>query len=452
MRPLPETETSARTFAPVLTRLPSFRILRAIALAATAAVCLALALRPAHAQAVEVSISCGAVGQELELCRDGAQAWAQRTGHRVRIVSTPNSATERLALYQQLLAGGSTAIDIYQVDVVWPGILARNFIDLAPYANGAQKEHFAAIIENNTIDGRLVAMPLYTDAGVLYYRRDLLEKHGVPVPETWQQMTEAAQRIQAAERREGQTGLWGFVFQGRAYEGLTVNALEWIDSFGGGHVVEDDGSISVRNPQVEAALALARGWIKDIAPEGVLNYGEEEARGVFQSGHAVFMRNWPYAWALANGENSPVRGKVGVVALPRGATAQGPGKHTGVLGGWNLAVSRHSPHAAEAADLVMYLTSRAEQKRRAVTAAYNPTMPALYDDAQVLAANPFFRTLYPTFSEAVARPSRPTGRKYNRVSSAFWNAVHGVLIGAAEPGPALADLEHELQRMKRRGW
>ena len=404
------------------------------------------------ARAVEVSISCGAVGRELELCRQGAQAWAARSGHTVRIVSTPNSTTERLALYQQLLAGRSTAIDIYQIDVVWPGILARNFVDLRPFAGGAEKAHFPAIVANNTIDGRLVAMPLYTDAGVLYYRRDLLDKYQIDVPETWQQLRDAALRIQAAQRREGKAGMWGFVFQGRAYEGLTVNALEWLDSFDAGHIVEDDGTVSVHNPRAAVALDAARSWIGEIAPEGVLNYAEEEARGVFQSGHAVFMRNWPYAWALANGENSPVRGKVGVARLPRGPTSGHAGRHTGVLGGWNLAVSRHSRHVAEAADLVMYLSSRAEQKRRAVVAAYNPTMPALYQDPQVLAANPFFRDLYPTFSEAVARPSRPTGRKYNRVSDAFWNAVHRVLGGEARAEAALADLAHELRRMKRHGW
>jgi trehalose/maltose transport system substrate-binding protein len=401
------------------------------------------------AGAVEISISCGAVGQELELCRQGARIWAQRTGHTVRVVSTPNSATERLALYQQLLAGGAKDIDVYQVDVVWPGILARNFVDLRPYSRGDEAQHFQAIIENNTVDGRLVAMPFYTDAGVLFYRQDLLDKHAVAVPRTWAELTAAARAIQAAERAEGQPGMWGFVFQGRAYEGLTVNALEWIDSFGGGHIVADDGRVTVDNDQAVAALALAQSWIGGITPAGVLNYAEEEARGVFQSGHAVFMRNWPYAWALANGSDSPVRGKVGVVALPAG----GPqGRHTGVLGGWNLAVSRHSRHVAEAADLVMYLSSAEEQKRRAIAAAYNPTLPALYQDAAVLEANPFFGTLYPTFAQAVARPSRVTGRKYNRVSSAFWSAVHDVLTGQVEPRPAMAELAKRLERLGRRGW
>lgn len=402
---------------------------------------------PLHA--VTVVISCGAVGQELELCREGTQAWSRRTGHAVEIVSTPNSATERLALYQQLLAGGASRIDVYQIDVVWPGILARNLIDLAPHMHGDERAHFPALIENNTVDGRLVAMPFYTDAGVLFYREDLLRKHGLPVPRTWAELADSARRIQAAERAAGHGGLWGYVFQGRAYEGLTVNALEWLDSFGAGHVVETDGRISVDNARAARALTMAADWIGDIAPTGVLNYAEEEARGVFQSGNAVFMRNWPYAWALANGADSPIRGKVGVTALPMGGEG---GRPTGVLGGWNLAVSRHSHHPAEAASLVRHLAGYAEQKRRAVAAAYNPTLPALYRDPEVLAANPFFGELYPTFSQAVARPSRVVGYRYNRVSNAFWNAVHDVLAGRRPAAESLADLDRQLHRLGRNGW
>lgn len=403
------------------------------------------------ARAVEVTISCGALGQELELCRDGAEAWAQQSGHSVKIVSVPNSASERLALYQMMLAGAAPQIDIYQIDVVWPGILGHHFIDLAPYSQGAEAQHFPNIIANNTVDGRLIAMPLYTDAGVLFYRRDLLEKHHRAVPTTWQALTETAAAIQQAERAAAPPGhqpLWGYVFQGRAYEGLTVNALEWIAGSGGGTLMERDGRITADNPAAVQALALAGSWIGRITPEGALTYTEEEARGLFQSGNAVFMRNWPYAWALAEGADSPVRGRVGIAALPRGA-ADAP---TGVLGGWNLGVSRYSRHPAEAAALVMYLAGPAEQKRRAIAAAYNPTLPALYEDAEVLQANPFFRALYPTFSGAVARPSLAAGSKYNRVSNAFWTRVHAVLSGREAAAPALAALSQDLRRIGRRGW
>ena len=398
---------------------------------------------------VNISISCGAVGQELELCREGAEAWAAETGNTVTVVSTPNSATERLALYQQLLAAGARDIDVFQIDVIWPGILQSHFIDLAPFSDGAEDAHFPAIVENNTVDGRLVAMPWYTDAGVLYYRADLLEAHGFEAPGTWQEMTEIAEAVMEAERGNGNSGMWGLVFQGRAYEGLTCNALEWIHSFNGGEIVDGDGEITVNNLQAADALTLAASWIGTIAPEGVLNYAEEEARGVFQSGNAVFMRNWPYAWALAQSDDSPIRGNVGVVALPQGGE---DGRNTGTLGGWQLAVSQYSQHQEAAADLVMFLTSREEQKRRAIAGSYNPTIVDLYEDEEVLEAVPFFGDLLETFTNAVARPSRVTGENYNRVSSAFWDATHGVLSGRTEAEAALANLERELAGIRRRGW
>jgi trehalose/maltose transport system substrate-binding protein len=238
------------------------------------------------------------------------------------------------------------------------------------------------------------------------------------------------------------------LFQAKAYEGLTCNALEWVDSFGGGQIVAEDGSITINNQQAAAALDLAASWIGDIAPEGVLNYAEEESRGVFQSGNAVFMRNWPYAWALGNAPDSPIAGKIGVTQLPKGGEN---GKHTGVLGGWQLAVSKYSQNAELAVDLVRHLTSPEEQKRRAIKGSYNPTIGSLYEDAQVLEASPFFGELYETFTNAVARPSQVTGDRYNQVSSEFFNAVHAVLSGKTDAAASLTALERSLDRLSRGG-
>ncbi len=399
---------------------------------------------------VTLAVSCGAVGIEARLCRDGAEAWARETGNRVTMISTPASATERLALYQQLLAARSPDIDVLQIDAIWPGMLAGHLADLSDGLDNATREaQFPAMLANNTVDGRLVAMPWFTAAGILYYRRDLLEKYHLPVPQSWRDLTETARRVMTAERAAGQQRLWGFVFQGRAYEGLTVNALEWVNSHGGGTIVAEDGAITIDNPAAAAALAQAAGWIGEIAPPGVLNYAEEEARAVFQPGNAVFMRNWPYAWPLLNAEDSPVRGRVGVAVLPRGE-GEG-GRHSATLGGEQLAVSRYSRHVAEATALVAYLTSREEQKRRAIAGGLNPTFRDLYDDPAVLAANPFFAPLRATFENAVPRPSGVTGGRYNQVSAAFRNAVHAVLSRRAEPAAALAALDRRLRRIGRDG-
>lgn len=413
-------------------------------LAGIAVACVATA-----AKAATVAISCGAVGLELEVCREGAEAWAKARGHEVKVISTPNSATERLALYQQILAANSADIDVFQIDVIWPAILANHMIDLKEHIPAEEiAQHFKTIVDNNTVGGRLVAMPWFTDAGLLYYRQDLLDAAGKPPPQTWEELAATAKAIQDGARAGGNARMWGYVFQGKAYEGLTCNALEWIDGFGGGTIVDAEGKVTVNNDQAAEALGWAASTIGTIAPEGVLNYSEEEARGVFQSGNAVFMRNWPYAWALSQAEDSPIRGKVGVAPLPKG----GPeGKRTGALGGWQLAVSKYSQNVEAAADLVRYLASREEQKRRAIRGSYNPTIEALYQDSEILAAAPFFGALRETFANAVARPSKVTGAKYNQMSSEFFNAVHEVLSGRAEPAASLAALERRLERLSRGG-
>jgi len=403
---------------------------------------------PAPAGAATLSLACSAVGREFELCREGAQAWARQTGNAVRLVSVPNSASERLALFQQLLAARAPDIDVFQIDVVWPGLLAGHLVDLGPRAGGTVEQHFPAIVANNTVRGRLVAMPWYADVGVLYYRTDLLERYGERVPQTWAELTTTAERIQDAERAAGNARMWGFVWQGRAYEGLTCNALEWIASRNGGTVVDAQGRVTIGNPQAVEAVRQAAGWIGRITPRGVLNYTEEEARGVFQSGSAVFMRNWPYAHALANAPDSPVRGRIEVAPLPRG----GPdGVQAGTLGGWQLAVSRYSQQRELAIDLVLYLTSPAEQKRRAIAAAYNPTIPALYADPEVLAAQPFLGRLEPMIARAVLRPARSVGTRYNQVSAKFWGAVHAALSGRETADAALAGLDRDLERLRRVG-
>lgn len=398
---------------------------------------------------VTISISCSSLGIELELCQEGADAWAKETGNSVKLVATPPDANERLALYQQLLAAGSADIDLFQIDVVWPGTLANHFIDLKSFIPPEDlKDHFETLTANDTVGGKLVAVPFFVDAGLLYYRRDLLEKYGKQPPKDWTELTETAKTILAGERA-GNAQLQGFVWQGRAYEGLTCNSIEWVASFGGGAIVEPDGKISINNAQAAAALTLARSWIGTISPEGVLNYAEEDSRGVFQSGNAVFMRNWPYAWSLANAPDSPVKDKVGIAVLPQGS-GQGA-RHAAALGGQHLAVSKYSAHPKEAADLVRYLTGADEQKRRALKGSFNPTRKSLYDDQELLNALPFLKDFEAVLESAVARPSTVTGAKYSRAASEYIRAVHNTLAGQGTAEENLASLEKQLERISRGG-
>ncbi|MGO1074250.1 ABC transporter substrate-binding protein [Inquilinus sp. CA228] len=417
-------------------------------LTALAALALTLAASPA-AFGVEIAVTCD-TGPNGHLCNEAARAWAEKTGNTVRIVAAPQSTSEQLGLYQQFLTSKSGDIDVFRVDVIWPGILGSHFIDLKPYVDQATiDQHFPNIIQGLTRDGQLLALPWYTDAGLLYYRQDLLDKYKLKVPATWAELTETAKAIQEGERKDGNDRFFGFVFQGRAYEGLTCNALEWIASFGGGSIVGPDGKITVNNPQAAKALDLAASWVGTITPDGVLNYIEEDARGVFQSGNAAFMRNWPYAYGLAEAADSPIKGKVGAAPLPKG---DGEGaRNAATLGGWQVAVSKYSAHPKEAADLALYLTGRDEQKRRALKAGLAPTIMALYDDPEIQQARPFFKLTRTLLDGAVARPSAVTGEHYNEVSTLFWNAVHSTLSKNGDAATNLAQLQKELNRISRGG-
>ncbi len=396
----------------------------------------------------EITISCGPVGLQQTLCRQATSEWAQQTGNRVRVVKPPERTNDQYLQYLLALGEGDPAVDVYQIDVIWPGLLSRYLVDLHQYISATElSRHFPEIVENNTVGGRLVGVPWYTDVGLLFYRKDLLEKYGLPVPGTWSELAETALSAQEGERQAGNASIWGYVFQGGRYEGLTCNALEWVESHGGGGFVDADGNITANNPRAALALARVAGWIDIITPRRVTSFNEEDARRMFQSGNAVFMRNWPYAWAMANGADSPVAGKVGIAPLPRGGRS---GRSAGTLGGWQLAVSRFSKAPETAADLVRYLTSELVQKQRAVAGAYLPTLPGLYEDPDVLAANPFFSDLRNVLGNTVTRPSASTGQEYMAVSTRIWEAAWDTLQAKQSATESLAELESQLKLLRTR--
>ncbi|GAA4023591.1 ABC transporter substrate-binding protein [Deinococcus rubellus] len=401
------------------------------------------------AQAVTLTLACGAVGQELQLCKDGAARWSKQTGNTVKVFESPNLTNDRLGLYQQQLAAKSSDIDVYQLDVVWPGLLAQHFVDLKGKVTAAEiAANFKGNIAADTVNGKLVAMPWYTDGGLLYYRTDLMKKYGyTAAPKTWAEMATMAKKIQDGEQKTNKA-FAGYVFQGKNYEGLTCDALEWVSSFGGGTIVDDTGKITINNPKAAAALNTAASWVGTISPKGVTTYDEEPARGIFQSGNAAFMRNWPYAWSLGQSADSKVKGKIAVAPLPAGPG----GTPAAALGGWQLGVSMYSKNQDAAISLVRYLTSPAEQKIRAIEGSFTPTISALYQDKDVLKANPFFGSLLDVFTNAVPRPSGPTKDKYNQVSQAFSTAVSDVLNKKMTGTAAVAQLQTDLSRVKGRGW
>ena len=398
------------------------------------------------ASAADLAIVSGSVGKDIQELQKHLDQFMEKTGHKVEIVTMPASTTDQFGQYRLWLSAQNADIDVYRTDVIWAPQLHEHFVDLSEAAADIVGEHFPAIIESQTVDGKLVALPMFTDAPALYYRTDLLEKHGKEPPETWVELADTAAAIVEAE---GNADLFGFVFQGAAYEGLTCDALEWVNSNGGGQIVEPDGEISINNPQAVEAIELAASWVGTIAPEGVLGYKEEDARGVWQTGNAVFMRNWPYAFALSNGDDSAIKDQFDVVPLPIGPSGD---RSAATLGGWNLAVSKYSQDQEAAIELAKFLASKEIQKDRALTSTRLPTIPALYEDPEIVEQQPIIPRWLPIFEQAAPRPSAPTKGNYNEVSQAFWTAVHNSLSGNGSAESNLAELDKQLKRIRRSGW
>ncbi|OWZ90271.1 ABC transporter substrate-binding protein [Sinorhizobium sp. LM21] len=401
------------------------------------------------AGAAELSLAANTTGKNVHFIREQLDIFEKQSGHKVSLVTMPPSSSEQFSQYRLWLAAGNKDVDVYQTDVVWAPQLADQFVDLTEAAKNVVGQHFPSIIASQTVNGRLVALPVFTDAPALFYRKDLLEKYGKTPPKTWDELAATAKEIQEKERAAGQADLWGYVFQGNAYEGLTCNALEWVKSSGGGQIVEPDGTISINNEKAAAAIDRIKGWVGTISPQGVLAYQEEESRGVWQTGNSVFMRNWPYAYALGNGDDSAVKGKFAVAPLPTATDGDQP---SSTLGGWNVAVSKYSDDQEAAIALAKFLSSAEVQKRRAIELSNLPTVAALYDDAEVAKAQPFMPAWKPIFESAVPRPSAVTKVKYNEVSAKFWNAVHNSLSGNGTAAENLELLEVELTEMKGDNW
>lgn len=391
-----------------------------------------------------ISISTGNIGYESELLERLAQLYNSRQSDVVvKIIDAPDIVHDKLGFYNHFLRSRSPELDVFIIDVVWVGDLAEHFVDLYRYgAKDFVGQHFLSVIENNTVQGAIIGMPFFVDAGVLYYRHDLLDRYGLEVPTTWQELEVTARIIQAGERESGNADFYGFVWQGNAYEGLTCNATEWIASNDGGRIIEANGDISINNSNALEIIEKAVSWVGDISPALVTSVDEEGSRAFWQSGNAAFMRNWPYAYSLGQNDNSPIADLFSVTTLPAGQ-----GRSASALGGWQLAVSQYSKYPQAAADFVFFMTSPEVQKIRALEGSYNPTIPSLYDDKDILNQLPFFAEFKNIFQNAVARPSTITSPHYEEVSASLYINLHHALTGKITAQEALNRIEAEIREI-----
>jgi trehalose/maltose transport system substrate-binding protein len=419
---------------PLATRLPFVALLLATPLAGCG--------KPAREPVTLVLLDIGPwYNPEYAGWTQGAlDGFTRETGIIVQRLPGQRDSDEQLLFQRQLLEGGASTPDVYVIDAIWPGVLGEHLLDLAPLLGTDVAQHFPSLVANNTVKGRLVAVPFHANVGILVYRTDLVREYGFPgPPDTWDELETMALAIQDGERAKGHRDFWGYVWQGAPYEGLTCNALEWQASEGGGHIVESDGTISVNNPRAVRAWRRAAGWVGVLSPPEVIGYREMEAENAWRAGNAAFLRSWPatYAASLAS---TAVRGRFAVTFVPAG-----PKGRAVVLGMNSLAVSRYSRHADEAVALVRYLSRRDVQLGRSRTTSMVPTHPDIYDDDAVLQSNPYYPGLKQVLLRgALSRPAAVSGRKYAEVSRAYFRAVHSVLTGQQEAAAAVASLEREL--------
>jgi trehalose/maltose transport system substrate-binding protein len=362
-----------------------------------------------------------AVGNSHVRDQNLVKQFTKQTGIKVKLVPHPSDSNAAYSQLARNFSSRSSAIDVMMLDVVWPGAFAPYLVNLKPALGKQAKLHAAGIVLNNTVNGRLVAMPWFGDFGILYYRTDLLKKYGYSKPPaTWAELGAMAKKIQDGERASN-PNFYGFVYQGNAYEGLTCDALEWVASSGGGQFI-DGGKVTINNAKAAAVLNLQASWVGNIAPQAVTTYQEEDARNAFDSGNAMFMRNWPYAYAASKG--TPVDGKFAVTVLPH----TGSSASVGTVGGWQLGVSRFSKHIGAATEFVRYMTGPAVERYDAIFNSNVPTIPSVAARADVRKANPY---LIPSIAKVkrVTRPARYLGTKYAQGSQDIYQGINQILNG-----------------------
>ena len=381
---------------------------------------------------------------ESETAQDSSRKFTKETGIQLLSLPVPETTLDQLDLSRKLLKGSSSP-DVIAIDVIWPGALADDLMDLRPYLADEISMIEPQLLPNYVVGGRLVAVPVSIQTAVLEYRVDLLKAYGYDhPPRTWSELEKMAQRIQAGERAKGAKDFWGYVWQGASSESLTCNALEWQAAEGGGRIVENNRTVSVNNPATLRAWQRAKRWIGWISPPSVVDYRELDSISVFDSGRAAFNRVWGAATIThgaifrgAHWRSSLQEAETGYTNMPAGSAGS-----FATLGGSGVSVSRHSAHPEEAIKLVRFLV-------RAEIESAHREEDAVADKSdsheQPLTAG-LDRTLTQNRprSNVVIRPASETGGNYEQVTLAYSRAVHSVLTGESDAAGAAASLEKEL--------
>jgi multiple sugar transport system substrate-binding protein len=385
----------------------------------------------------------GGSPQEVDYWQGAVDRFNRATGHQLVLVRQPTYTDQRKQNLTVALASRQHDPDLFLLDVVWIAQFARSGWLMPLDTAGALPRQidsvfFPSIIRScDVIDSTLVALPVFLDVALLYYRTDLLQRYGYDAPpRTWEQLRVMAETIQRGERAQDQ-GFNGFVWEGAQYEGLICSALEFFASGNGG--LERNGAITVATRENIAALTFMRDCIHrwHISPLSTYTeMKEEEVRRSFQSGRALFERNWTYAWNEHQSTTSPVRGVTGVTMLPR----FGNGRPVSTLGGWHIGISTFTDHEREAKEFIEFVTSYDEQRTMLHSVGWNPSRRDLYADPAECAAVSQLQLLGQALEHTVARPSLPY---YGQLSDVMQRAINECLSGKREPDDALIRIQKE---------
>ena len=370
--------------------------------------------------------------------------FTRERGISVRDLPVPETTLDQLELSRSLLKQVGSGPDVLNIDVIWPGVLEPDLVDLRHELADEISSLEPQLLQSYTANGKLVAIPYTVQVGVLQYRSDLLREYGYQhPPKTWDELETMAARIQAGERAKGKKDFWGYVWQGAAAEALNCNAIEWQAAQGGGRIIESNRTVSVNNPAAVRSWQRAKRWIGWISPPSVLAYQELDSINAFDQGEAAFVRVWGGASITRVGlfrqvhwRNSLAPTKTGYTSIPGG-----PLGWAGTLGGSGLAVSQHSSHRKEAIELIRFLI-RAQIHSNQVeesTVVNQSDIQSLHSISNAN-RNPEAAVR----ARLVIRPSTETGSQYEQIARAYMDAVHSVLAGEKPAPQAAAALEKKL--------
>jgi multiple sugar transport system substrate-binding protein len=335
---------------------------------------------------------------------------------------------------------GKGTVDIFNLDVTWTAEFASNGHIRALPDDQDVDGFLAAPLTTCRYRGKLWGLPFNTDAGLLYYRTDLVQNP----PTNWAGLVNTVQDVLQRPAGAGPQPVAGWAGQLRDYEGFTVNALEAIWA-AGGDVVDDRGDVVIDSPEAQTGLTrlaagLRAGTPQVILPESV-RFDESATTQAFAAGRLVFMRNWPVAHraldpAGAAGADAAAAVQFGVANLPGRS----------VLGGQNLAVAQQSRRPRAARALIEFLTGERSQQLLFERGGFAATREIVYRDATVVKLYRYAPTLLDAIRSARNRPVTP---HYAQFSETFRQVVREALDdGGRLPADAAPRLERALQGYK----